>query len=102
MLIGLGLLHSLMYGVQPAFFAETFSTEVRYSGVSLGIQTGSVIGGAFAPMVATALLAEFGWPSVALYMAGGCLITVGSVLVLSRRSSSSRPLIEVGEPASSV
>ncbi|MGU3500572.1 MFS transporter [Mycobacterium sp. C31M] len=29
MLIGLGLLHSLMYGVQPAFFAETFSTEVR-------------------------------------------------------------------------
>jgi MFS family permease len=85
MLVGLGLLHSLMYGVQPAFFAETFSTEVRYSGVSLGIQTGSVIGGAFAPMVATALLAEFGWPSVALYMTGGCLVTVGSVVVLARR-----------------
>lgn len=86
MFIGLGVLHSLMYGVQPAFFAETFSTDVRYSGVSLGIQTGSVIGGAFAPMVATALLAQFGWPSVALYMIAGCLITLASVHLLARRN----------------
>lgn len=92
MLIGLGLLHSLMYGVQPAFFAETFSTEVRYSGVSLGIQTGSVIGGAFAPMVATALLTKYGWPSVALYMVGGCLVTLTSVIILSRRHPTSRPV----------
>ncbi|ULN44952.1 MHS family MFS transporter [Mycolicibacterium goodii] len=87
MLIGLGLLHSLMYGVQPAFFAETFSTEVRYSGVSLGIQTGAVIGGAFAPMTATALLSGFGWPSVAAYMMVGCLLTGASVWLLARRNS---------------
>jgi hypothetical protein len=37
MLIGLGLLHSLMYGVQPAFFAEAFSIDDRYYSVSLGI-----------------------------------------------------------------
>lgn len=86
MLIGLGLLHSLMYGVQPAFFAETFSTEVRYSGVSLGIQTGAVIGGAFAPMTATGLLASFGWPSVALYMVAGCLLTLVSVWILANRN----------------
>lgn len=88
MLIGLGILHSLMYGVQPAFFAETFSTDVRYSGVSLGIQTGSVIGGAFAPMAATALLSTFGWLSVALYMVAGCLITLVSVYALTRRNTS--------------
>ncbi|AKS34260.1 MFS transporter [Mycolicibacterium goodii] len=87
MLIGLGMLHSLMYGVQPAFFAEAFSTEVRYSGVSLGIQSGAVIGGAFAPMTATALLSSFGWPSVAAYMAAGCLITGVSVWILARRNS---------------
>lgn len=87
MLIGLGLLHSLMYGVQPAFFAETFSTEVRYSGVSLGIQTGAVIGGAFAPMTATALLSSFGWPSVAVYMMVGCLVTGVCVGLLARRNS---------------
>ena len=86
MLIGLGLLHSLMYGVQPAFFAETFSTDVRYSGVSLGIQTGAVIGGAFAPMAATGLLSSFGWPSVALYMMGGCLLTFVSVWILANRN----------------
>lgn len=87
MLIGLGVLHSLMYGVQPAFFAETFSTEIRYSGVSLGIQTGAVIGGAFAPMAATALLSEFGWPSVAIYMVAGCLLTAVCVWILARRNT---------------
>ncbi|ABK73996.1 MFS transporter [Mycolicibacterium smegmatis] len=87
MVVGLGVLHSLMYGVQPAFFAETFSTEVRYSGVSLGIQSGAVIGGAFAPMTATALLSSFGWPSVALYMMAGCVLTGLSVWVLAHRNS---------------
>lgn len=61
---------------------------MRYSGVSLGIQTGSVIGGAFAPMAATALLSTFGWLSVALYMVAGCLITLVSVYALSRRNTS--------------
>lgn len=93
MLIGLGLLHSLMYGVQPAFFAETFSTEVRYSGVSLGIQIGAVIGGAFAPMAATALLSSFGWPSVAAYMMSGCLLTVVSVWILARRNNARSEIV---------
>ncbi|MET0457233.1 MAG: MFS transporter [Mycobacterium sp.] len=87
MVIGLGLLHSLMYGVQPAFFAETFSTGVRYSGVSLGIQLGSVFGGAFAPMVATALLSAYGTTSVAIYMLTGCLITLASVSLLVRHKT---------------
>lgn len=91
LIIGLGVLHSLMYGAQPAFFAETFSTDVRYSGVSLGIQIGAVIGGAFAPMTATALLSEFGWPSVAAYMVAGCLITVISVALLSKWRSAAAP-----------
>jgi MFS family permease len=80
--VGLGLLHSLMYGVQPAFFAETFSTEVRYSGVSLGIQIASVIGGAFAPLIATGLVARFGWISIATYMAVACLVSLVSVRIL--------------------
>ena len=35
----------MMYGPQAAFFAELFSTEVRYSGASLGYQIGAIIGG---------------------------------------------------------
>ena len=40
---------AMMYGPQAAFFTELFSTEVRYSGASLGYQLGAIIGGAFAP-----------------------------------------------------
>lgn len=84
LVIGLGIFHSMMYGPQPAFFAETFSTSVRYSGVSLGIQIGSVVGGAFAPLIATALLAEFGSSlAIGVYMAAACAITLVSVLLLT-------------------
>jgi len=83
MVVGLGLLHSLMYGPQGAFFAETFSTGVRYSGVSLGVQMGSVLGGAFAPLVATALLVRFASTTpIAIYMAAMCAVTFVSVLLL--------------------
>jgi len=48
----------MMYGPQAAFVSEMFSTDVRYSGASLGYQLGAILGGAFAPIIATALLAE--------------------------------------------
>ncbi|CAA9349149.1 MAG: Uncharacterized MFS-type transporter [uncultured Chloroflexia bacterium] len=84
LVVGLGVFHSMMYGPQGAFFAETFSTEVRYSGVSLGVQIGAVLGGAFAPLIATALLARFGsWVPIAVYMAAACAITLVSVLLLT-------------------
>ncbi|WP_337822195.1 MFS transporter [Amycolatopsis sp. A1MSW2902] len=86
MFIAMGLLHSLMYGVQPALFAETFSTEARYSGVSLGIQFGAVLGGAFAPMIATVLLSKFGSISIGIYMAVCCLVTLLSVWKLKETS----------------
>ena len=36
----------MQYGPQAAFFTELFSTEVRYSGASLGYQLGAIVGGA--------------------------------------------------------
>lgn len=78
-LIGLGLFQSLVYGVQPAYFSEVFPTEVRYSGLSLGMQLGSILGGAFAPLIATALLARFDSTSIAVYMSAASLITLFSV-----------------------
>ncbi len=74
---------AMMYGPQAAFFAELFSTKVRYSGASLGYQIGAILGGAFAPMIATALLAEFGNTlPISIYIALACLITIASVLAL--------------------
>lgn len=68
---------AMMYGPQAALFAELFDTEVRYSGASLGYQVGVLLGGGFAPMIATALFASSGTSlSVALYMAATCAISV--------------------------
>ncbi|MFM7274413.1 MAG: MFS transporter, partial [Gammaproteobacteria bacterium] len=49
--------NSMMYGPQAALFGELFPVETRYSGASLGYQLGAIFGGAFAPLIATGLLA---------------------------------------------
>lgn len=74
---------SMMYGPQAAFLAEMFSTRVRYSGASLGYQLGAILGGALAPIIATALVARFhsAFP-VSVYIALACAVTVVSVLML--------------------
>jgi metabolite-proton symporter len=51
--------HAAMYGPQASFIAEMFPTQVRYSGASMGYQLAGVIGGALAPIIATALLGGF-------------------------------------------
>ena len=73
----------MMYGPQAALLAEMFSTRVRYSGASLGYQLGAILGGAFAPIIATALVAKFQTAlGVSVYIAVACAITVVSVLLL--------------------
>ncbi len=47
---------SMMYGPQAALLSEMFSTELRYSGASMGYQIGAVFGGALAPIIAATLL----------------------------------------------
>jgi len=76
---------SLMYGPQAALFAELFPKSVRYSGASLGYQIGSVVGGGFAPIIATGLSMRFhSTLPLACYLMAMCLISLASVLVLSR------------------
>ncbi len=73
----------MMYGPQAALLTELFSAEVRYSGASLGYQIGAILGGALAPMVATALLATFGNPLwISVYIAVACALTWLSVHAL--------------------
>jgi metabolite-proton symporter len=68
-IFGLGAL-SVSYGPQAAFYAEMFGTRVRYSGISLGYQGGSIFGGALAPFIATWLFATTGTStSIAVYVA---------------------------------
>jgi MFS family permease len=77
----------LMYGPQAALFAELFPVEVRYSGASLGYQIGAVVGGGFAPMIATALVARFHTSaSIAVYLAVMCAVSLISTVILSLRA----------------
>lgn len=76
----------LMYGPQAALLAELFSTHVRYSGASLGYQLGAILGGALAPMIATALWHQFGVFYVAVYIAVASVLTLISVIMLSETS----------------
>lgn len=81
------VLISLMYGPQAALFAELFPVEVRYSGASLGYQIGSVLGGGFAPIVATALFEHYRSSfAIAAYMAAMCAISLASTAILSVRA----------------
>jgi MFS family permease len=76
--IGLGVTvgHNAMYGPQAAYFSELFGAGVRYTGASLGYQLASVLSGAPAPFIATALLASLGSGAVAVYMMILAAITV--------------------------
>ena len=74
---------SMMYGPQAAFFTELFSTEVRYSGATLGYQFGAILGGAFAPTIAALLWKDYGIFWVSVYIAFDSLLTLLSVMALT-------------------
>ncbi|GAA3630380.1 MFS transporter [Streptomyces chitinivorans] len=91
------VLHGAMYAPQAAFFSELFATRVRYSGASIGAQFSSVAAGAPAPLIATALLADFGGSTpVALYVIAAALLTLLAVGVA--KETRMRDLERIGEP----
>jgi hypothetical protein len=88
---------AMMYGPQAAFLAEMFSTDVRYSGASLGCQFGAIFGGALAPLIATELLVVFGSTVCDLVlhcrrMRDHCLVGVGIARDARCRSGNTPPL----------
>ena len=82
--ITIGLIFvGMMYGPQAAFFTELFSTEVRYSGATLGYQFGAILGGAFAPTIAAFLWNNYGIFWVSVYISFASILTVFSVMSLT-------------------
>jgi MHS family shikimate/dehydroshikimate transporter-like MFS transporter len=81
--LGLAIGHGSVYGAQGAFFSELFPARIRYSGLSVVQQVGPILGGGLSPLVATALLAEYGatWP-VAIYMAAMAVLSAACALML--------------------
>ncbi|MDJ0348039.1 MFS transporter [Cryobacterium sp. PH29-G1] len=75
------------YGQQAAYFTELFPASIRYSGVAITYALGAIIGGAFAPLVAAALVQATGTAlSVAFYIAGVTVIAFAATLLLRDRT----------------
>ncbi len=85
--IGLGF----TYGPQAALYSELFPASIRFSGVSISYAIGAILGGAFAPMIATALVQATGSTmAVTWYLAG--MTVVGLIATLLLRDRSGIPL----------
>ncbi|WP_082803423.1 MFS transporter [Kocuria palustris] len=87
------------YGPQSAMYAEMFPARVRFSGVSIGYAFGSIIGGAFAPMIAQLLLNRTGsaW-AIGIYISALCLVSFIAVSMVRRSDQDSElHVVEVHE-----
>jgi metabolite-proton symporter len=95
------VLHGAMYAPQAAFFSELFATRMRYSGASIGAQFSSVAAGAPAPLIATALLADYGNSTpIAMYVIAAVLLTV--IAIACAKETRSRDLSDISKGTDSL
>src|SRR5439155_12642254 len=67
--------HDIQYGPQAALIAESFGTNLRYSGAGIGYQLASVVAGGPAPLIAAAILEHTGSSTwISWYVIGGPVI----------------------------
>ncbi|MFP3668044.1 MFS transporter [Priestia sp. SIMBA_032] len=85
-IVGLGILWSTIASIIGTMFTEMFSTNVGYTGITLGYQAGSALFGGTAPMIATILLSTYdnSWIPLAIFITTLSVISFISVTFLSR------------------
>ncbi|NEC65646.1 MFS transporter [Streptomyces sp. SID9727] len=84
-LAGMGVIIPVTHCVQGAIIADTFPVRVRYSGTSLVLQIGAVLGGGLAPMISSALLGSGDSSTgVTWYLVGMCALSLVGAVALFR------------------
>jgi MFS family permease len=78
--------HAMQYGPQASYIAENFPTGLAYAGSGLGYQAASLIAGGPAPLLATWMLASFGWQAISVYIIACVVLTLIAVALLPDRS----------------
>jgi MFS family permease len=90
--------HDMQYGPQAALIAESFGTNLRYSGAGLGYQLASVIAGGPAPLIAAAILDRTDSSTgISWYIIICCVLALGA-LVLMPRTQLTREAEESASP----
>ncbi|MGI5220643.1 MFS transporter [Nocardia sp. CA-290969] len=97
-LVFIGVAYSAPNAIWPAFYAEMFSTKVRFSGIAIGTQLGFAAAG-FAPTIAWTLVGDSrtNWLPVAVLVAVCCVVC--AVAAFTARETYRVPLTELGKPA---
>ena len=97
MFLGLPVCHGAMIGTQPCIMSDLFPVRVRYSGLALGHEVGSMFSGGLGPMLAVALLIEFdsAWPVSLLLIVYALLAWIA---LLSLPSQETPVLSKPGNP----
>ncbi|WP_346275525.1 MFS transporter [Pseudonocardia sp.] len=78
----MGIVAAAIGGTLGTFLSEQFAGNVRYTGLSVGYQLGSILGGGLSPLIATAILTWSGdsW-TVGLYLAA---VSIVALLCMTR------------------
>lgn len=78
LVVGIGVIFPIMYAPESMLFARQFPAEIRYSGISISVQLAGVIGGGFAPMIATKLLVIGGGRPdlISIYVIGMAVLAI--------------------------
>jgi MFS family permease len=97
-LAGMGLIIPITHSVQGAIVADTFPANVRYSGSSLLLQFGALLGGGLAPLISTAVLNATGSSAgVTAYIVTVCGISLLASFALFRpRPVPAAPAVALG------
>ena len=79
------LFHDIQYGPQAALIAESFGTNLRYSGAGIGYQLASVIAGGPAPLIAAFILEKTkSSTGISWYIIGCCVVAFGALILMPR------------------
>jgi len=73
--VAMALNYAMMIAPQSSLYAAQFPPELRYSGLSIGVQFSAAIGGGLAPMISAMLVARFD----SIVSVGGYLAVLGVI-----------------------
>ncbi|UBH07420.1 MFS transporter [Leucobacter sp. Psy1] len=101
MVLVMSLVHPLTYALLSTMFADLFTTDVRYTGVSLAFSLGGVVGG-FTPLIFTSMLTSpsYGWLIPGYMVLMSIVTTIAGVL--AARTIRKRQVLTVTEGATTV